>query len=71
MKDLLQQFESNERNIHDGITAKRSLGYTTAEIAHGQKRVADDFPLPPVGRRLRFAPEDIILPEPGIWCDDE
>ena len=59
MKDLLQQFESNERTIFDRRTALRTLGYRGDDL---REERAGSGPKPCV-RPALFHDEDVIIGE--------
>lgn len=63
MKDLIEEIEGRPAPASP-LDAEIGMGYDLDAVAHGRARVETDFPLPPIGRRLKFSPEDIVLPEP-------
>lgn len=72
MKDLLQQFEENETTRTGTALDHKSADQENREALIARRLVEEDFPFPPAGTRLRFGPEDVILPEPfrDGWNED-
>jgi len=68
-KDLIEEIEGRPAPASP-LDAELGMGYSLDDVSHGRRRVETDFPLPPIGRRLKFSPEDIVLPEPDGFGEE-